>query len=72
MYDPDPKDIINCHDLYNVGSTGALFEKNLHLVGLDGALVIIKAIFNGGTMINVIGSGLFKQIQQSFTGQAII
>lgn len=72
MYDPDPKDIINCHDLYNVGSTGALFEKNLHLVGLDGALVIIKVIFNGGTMINVIDSGLFKQIQQSFTGQAII
>ena len=63
MYGPNPKDIIDCHDLYNVGSTGAPFEKNLHLVGLDGALVMIKAIFDGGAMVNVIDSGLFKQIQ---------
>ena len=62
MYGPNPKDIIDCHDLYNVGSTGAPFKKNLHLVGLDGALVMIKAIFDGGTMVNVIDSGLFKQI----------
>ena len=53
---------MDCHDLYNVGSTGAPFKKHLHLVGLDGALVMIKAIFDGGTMVNVIDSGLFKQI----------
>ena len=63
MYDPKTKDIINYHDLYNVGSTGAPFEKNLHLVGLDGALVLIKAVFDGGAMVNVIDSGLFKQIR---------
>ena len=48
MYDPKTKDIINYHDLYNVGSTGAPFEKNLHLVGLDGALVLIKAVICQG------------------------
>ena len=63
MYDPKTKDIINCHDLYNVGSTGAPFKKNLDLVGLDGALVLIKEVFNRSAMVNIIDSGLFKQIR---------
>ena len=67
MYDSESGNIIDCHDLYNVGSAGAPFEKNLHLVGINGALVRVKAVFDGGAMVNVIDSALFESIRHQLS-----
>ena len=52
-------DIINFHKLFNVGNVEVPFEKELQLVGVDGKLIQIRAIFDDGAMVNVIDAGIF-------------
>ena len=53
----ESSDIINFHELFNVGNMEVPFEKKLQLVGVDGKLVQIRAIFDDGAMVNVIDAG---------------
>ena len=46
----ESSDIINFHELFNMGNMEVPFEKELQLVGVDGKLIQIRAIFDDGTI----------------------
>lgn len=59
----ESSDIIDFHELFNVGNVEVPFEKELQLVGVDGKLVRIRAIFDDGAMVNVIDAGIFASVK---------
>ena len=59
----DPSNIIDFHELFNVGNSEIPFAKELQLVGIDGQLVRIWAIFDDGAMVNVIDANIFALLK---------
>ena len=53
----DSSEIINFHELFNVGNAEVPFEKELQLVRIDGNLIWIWA------MVNVIDAGIFATLR---------
>ena len=54
--------IIDCHQLFIVGKAEVPVKKELHLIGKDGKLVGILAIFDDGAMVNTIDTVIFTSV----------
>ena len=63
----DSRDIIDCHELYTVGNASVPFEKDIDLIGIDGELVRVRAIFDDGGMVNAIDSKIFQFIKKQLS-----
>ena len=59
----DSSNIIDFHELFNVGNAEIPFEKEIHLVRIDGELVPVRAIFDDGAMVNVIDADVFASLR---------
>ena len=59
----DSSNIIDFHELFNVGNSEIPFVKELQLVGIDGQLVRIWALFDDGAMVNVIDANIFASLK---------
>ena len=59
----DSSNIIDFHELFNVGNAEISFEKVIHLVRIDGELVPVRAICDDGAMVNVIDADVFTSLR---------
>ena len=63
----DSRDIIDCHELYTVGNARIPFEKDIDLIGIDGELIRVRAIFNDSGMVNTINNKIFHSIKKQLS-----
>ena len=63
----DSQDIIDCHELYTMGNASIPFEKDIDLIGIDGELVRVRAIFDDNGMVNAIDSKISHSIKKQLS-----